>query len=140
MPRVAQLPRGWRRWSPAEKIEHLLVMSLDQGHEILSWPVAELDPPQLAVQEQMRHVMYVAGLSALLDGTLGREAARERERERVLARPISELPAPPFSRCQALWKTGWASGVTPIFGVFSMSQQILLTRNQPIAFVKVQLD
>ena len=64
MPRVAQLPRGWRRWSPAEKIEHLLVMSLDQGHEILSWPVAELDPPQLAVQEQMRHVMYVAGLRA----------------------------------------------------------------------------
>jgi hypothetical protein len=57
--------------------------------------VAELDPPQLAVQEQMRHVMYVAGMRALLDGTLGREAARDRERERVLARPISELPAPP---------------------------------------------
>ena len=25
---VAELPRGWRRWSPAEKVEHLLGMTL----------------------------------------------------------------------------------------------------------------
>ena len=43
MPRVADLPRGWRHWSPAEKIEHLLGMTLDEMVEILSWPIAELD-------------------------------------------------------------------------------------------------
>jgi hypothetical protein len=36
MPRVADLPRGWRHWSPAEKVEHLLGMSLDRCCEILS--------------------------------------------------------------------------------------------------------
>ena len=76
MPRVAQLPRGWRRWSPAEKIEHLLGMSLDQAHNILSWPPAELDPPRLAVQAQVRHVTFMVGVKALLDGKLGREIAR----------------------------------------------------------------
>jgi hypothetical protein len=44
MPRVADLPRGWRHWSPAQKIEHLLGMTLDDMAEILSWPIAELDP------------------------------------------------------------------------------------------------
>lgn len=44
MPRVADLPRGWRHWSPAEKIEHLLGMSLDDMAEIMSWPIAELRP------------------------------------------------------------------------------------------------
>jgi hypothetical protein len=36
MPCVADLPRGWRHWSPAQKIEHPLDMSLDRAHEILS--------------------------------------------------------------------------------------------------------
>jgi len=29
MPRVAELPSGWNRWAPAEKVEHFLGMSLD---------------------------------------------------------------------------------------------------------------
>jgi hypothetical protein len=37
MPRVAELPPGWRYWSPPEKIEHLLSMSLDDIYEIRSW-------------------------------------------------------------------------------------------------------
>jgi hypothetical protein len=41
-PRVAELPPGWRHWSPAEKIKHLI--GLDRCYEILSWPIAELDP------------------------------------------------------------------------------------------------
>jgi hypothetical protein len=41
MPRVADLPAGWRHWSPAQKIEHLLGMSLDDMAEIMSWPTAE---------------------------------------------------------------------------------------------------
>jgi hypothetical protein len=39
----ASKPPGWSRWSPVEKIEHLLGMSLDQAHDILSWPTDELD-------------------------------------------------------------------------------------------------
>jgi hypothetical protein len=41
MPPVADLPRGWRRFSAAEKIEHLI--GLDRCREILSWPLDELD-------------------------------------------------------------------------------------------------
>jgi hypothetical protein len=48
MPRTADLPPGWRHWSPAEKIEHLLGMTLDDMAEILSWPIAELDPFRLS--------------------------------------------------------------------------------------------
>jgi hypothetical protein len=42
MPRVADLPSGWRHFSTAEKIEHLI--GLDRCYEILSWPRAGLDP------------------------------------------------------------------------------------------------
>jgi hypothetical protein len=31
-------PPGWDRWSPAEKVEHLLGLSLDRMHDYLSWP------------------------------------------------------------------------------------------------------
>lgn len=77
----------------------ILGMRLDQAHHILAWPTAELDPPRLAVQGQVRHVIMTIGTKAALDGTLGREAARERDRERLvkeLAPRFSELwPAPP---------------------------------------------
>jgi hypothetical protein len=38
MPRVADLPPGWRHFSAAQKIEHLI--GLDRCYEILSWPWA----------------------------------------------------------------------------------------------------
>jgi hypothetical protein len=41
MPRVADLPPGWRHFSAAQKIEHLI--GLDRCYEILSWPHGELD-------------------------------------------------------------------------------------------------
>jgi hypothetical protein len=78
MPRVADLPRGWRHWSPAQKIEHL-GMSLDRAAEILTWPVAELDPLRLSLLMQVWHVVFIIGVKAYLDGKLGREAARERD-------------------------------------------------------------
>jgi hypothetical protein len=84
MPRVADLPRDWRRRSPAEKLQHLLGMSLDRAAEILSWSPAELDPLRLSVQVQVWRVVFVIGIKALLDGKLGREAARERKRAAVL--------------------------------------------------------
>jgi hypothetical protein len=37
MPRVADLPPGWRHFSAAQKIEHLI--GLDRCYEILSWRV-----------------------------------------------------------------------------------------------------
>jgi hypothetical protein len=36
-------PPGWNRWSDAEKVEHLLGMSLDRMHDYLSWPADGLD-------------------------------------------------------------------------------------------------
>jgi hypothetical protein len=84
MPRVADLPRGWRHWSPAEKIEHLLGMTLDDMAEILSWPIAELNPFRLSMKLQVIRIIFAIGAKALLDGKLGREAARERDRERAL--------------------------------------------------------
>ena len=43
-------PPGWNRWSPAEKAEHLLGLSLDRMHDYLSWPAADLDPHRLAAE------------------------------------------------------------------------------------------
>jgi hypothetical protein len=84
MPRVADLPSGWRHFTTAEKIEHLI--GLDRCDEILSWgPVTELDPLRLSFQTQVMRVFLRIGLKAVLDGTLAREAVRERERERILS-------------------------------------------------------
>jgi hypothetical protein len=93
MPRVADLPREWRHWSPAQKIEHLLGMTLDDMAEILSWPIAELDPFRLSVRLQVIRIIFAIGAKALLDGKLGRAAARERERDPVLERLSSGLRA-----------------------------------------------
>jgi len=74
-------------WSPPETgasrargacLEHLLGMSLDDIHEILSWPIAELDPFRLSVRMQVMRIVFAIGIKALLDGKLGREAALKR--------------------------------------------------------------
>jgi hypothetical protein len=94
MPRVADLPKGWRHFSAAEKIEHLLNMSLDDAHEILSWgPIAELDPFRLSVRMQVWRVVFMIGVKALLDGTLRREAARERNRKTIVEDLALQLKA-----------------------------------------------
>jgi hypothetical protein len=84
MPRVAELPSGWRHFSAAQKIEHLI--GLDRCYEILSWPWAGLDPLRRSIQMQVIRVLLRIGIKAMLDGTLGREAARERTRDAELAR------------------------------------------------------
>ena len=84
MPRVADLPSGWRHFTTAQKIEHLI--GLDRCEEILSWgPITELDPLRLSFQMQVINVFLRISLKAALDGTLACEAARERERERILS-------------------------------------------------------
>jgi hypothetical protein len=82
MPRVADLPPGWRHFSTAQKIEHLI--GLDRCYEILSWPWAGLDPLRRSMQIQVIRVLLPLGIKALLDGSLGREADRERSRATVL--------------------------------------------------------
>ena len=72
-------PPGWKRWSPAEKAEHLLGLSLDRMHEYLSWPADDLDPYRLAAQTQVIRVV------AMVAAKVGVEAHRERERERILS-------------------------------------------------------
>jgi signal transduction histidine kinase len=75
----ANKPRGWNRWSAAEKAEHLLGLSLDRMHDYLSWPADGLDPYRLAAQTQVVRVI------AMVAAKVGGEAARERDQARSLA-------------------------------------------------------
>ena len=72
-------PSGWDRWSAAEKVEHLLGLSLDRIHDYLSWPADGLDPYRLAAQTQVIRVV------ALVAAKVGEEARRQRDRQRVFA-------------------------------------------------------
>jgi hypothetical protein len=92
MPRVADLPKGWRHFSAAQKIEHLI--GLDRCYEILSWgPITELDPLRRSMQMQVMRVLLPIGIKAALDGSLDRELARERNRTAVLEELDRELGA-----------------------------------------------
>ncbi|HEX3522895.1 MAG TPA: hypothetical protein VHT52_12500, partial [Stellaceae bacterium] len=64
MPRVADLPPGWRHFSAAQKIEHLI--GLGRCYEILSWPRGELDPLRRSMQMQVIRVLLPIGIKALL--------------------------------------------------------------------------
>ena len=59
-------------------------MSLDDLFEITSWPIGELDPFRLSVRMQVCRIVFMIGTKAFLDGKLGRDAARERNRERII--------------------------------------------------------
>ena len=58
-------PPGWNRWSDAERVEHLLGMSLDRMHDYLSWSVNSLDPYRLAARTQIVRVIDLE----LVDGS-----------------------------------------------------------------------
>jgi hypothetical protein len=84
-PRAGLSHAEWRALSPGEKLERLFGMSLDDLYEIMSWePIAELDPARLSVRMQVTRVVLTVCVKAYLDGRLGREAARERDRQRIL--------------------------------------------------------
>ena len=84
-PRAGLSHAEWRALGPAEKLERLFGMSLDDLCEIMSWePIAELDQFRLSVRVQVVRVVFTICVKAMLDGTLDREAARERNRQRVL--------------------------------------------------------
>ena len=71
MPRVVDLPSGWRHFSAAQKIEHLI--GLDRCYEILSLPWAELDPLRRSMRMQVMWVLLPIGIKAAFDGSLDRE-------------------------------------------------------------------
>jgi len=87
--------------------DHLI--GLDCWYEISSWgPYRELDPLRRAFQMQVLRVFLSIGLKAMLNGTLDREAARERDGQRLLedARPQT----PPAGRTNGRANGGTASG------------------------------
>jgi hypothetical protein len=71
-------PPGWKRWGPAEEVEHLLGLSLDRMHKYLSWPADGFDPYRLAAQTQVIHVV------AMVAAKVGVKARRDRDRQRLL--------------------------------------------------------
>jgi hypothetical protein len=88
-------PPRWNRWSAAEKVEHLLGISLDRMREYLSWPADDLDPYRLAAQTQVIRVVAMVGAK------VGDQARREREGIKGGSRWFYSLPqffSPPLLR------------------------------------------
>jgi len=84
-PRAGLSHAEWRALGPAEKLERLFGMSLDDLYKIMSWePIAELDPFRLSVRVQVTRTVFTICMKPFLDGRLGRAAALERDRERIL--------------------------------------------------------
>src|SRR5215469_12899871 len=81
----ADKPAGWERWSDAEKVGHLLGLSLDRMDDYLSWPPDNLDPHRLAAQTQAARVVTMIAARA------GVEARRSREREQALQALVRDL-------------------------------------------------
>jgi hypothetical protein len=90
-PRAGLSQAEWRTLGPAEKVERLFGMSLDDLYEMMAWPIGELDPFRLSVRTQVARVVFTICLKAFLDGKLGREAACARDRERALSEHIREF-------------------------------------------------
>ena len=91
-PAGSNKPPGWNRWSPAEKAEHLLGLSLDRMHEYLSWPADDLDLYRLATQTQ---VIRVSQWSGPRSETRPGESARDGELCKLLRKIEAENPEKP---------------------------------------------
>jgi hypothetical protein len=61
-------------------------------YEILSWgSITELDPLRQSFQWQVMRVLWSIGIKAMLDGTLARDLARERNRAAMLEELARDL-------------------------------------------------
>ena len=65
-----------------QKIEHLI--GLDRSYEILSWSPDAFDPVRLSMKSQVIRIILSICTKAMLEGKLGRDATRERNRDSVL--------------------------------------------------------
>jgi len=73
------------------EIQHLIGM--DRCYKILSWPWSGLDPLRRSMKMQVLRIVFPICSKAMRDGTLAREIACERERERVLEELSREFAA-----------------------------------------------
>jgi len=98
MPRVADLPPGWRHFTTAQKIDHLI--DLDRWYEISSWgSYRELDPLRRSFQRPER----TEARHRRSDGTGKNRAMRRgceklRDGPRIKAMTISRPRCPNISR------------------------------------------
>jgi hypothetical protein len=76
----ANKPPGWNRWSPAEKAEHLLGLSLDRMRDYLSRPADGLD--------QRRPRSFVV---AMVGAKVGDQARRKREGRRIVQKLLRQI-------------------------------------------------
>ena len=60
----------------------------------MSWPIDDLDPFCLSVRVRVTRVVLTICFKAALDGRLGREAARDRDRERGPGRALRRIEEP----------------------------------------------
>jgi hypothetical protein len=117
MPRVADLPRGWA-FHDAEKIEHLI--GLDRCDEILWWgPITDLDTLRLSFQMQVMRILLRIGLTAVLDGQLGRRAAS----------PESRQESPDLACCEPVRRT--ATHAQPLEELDQRLRCFILIRLEP---------
>jgi hypothetical protein len=90
-PRAGLSNAQWRALSPDEKIERLLNIPLDRAAEILTWPLAELDPLRLSLRMQVSRIVFMIGMKAWREGKLGRECAPLRAPDPALEKLLLRL-------------------------------------------------
>jgi|SRR5215471_6762547 len=91
---AAELPKGWRHFSAAQKVDHLI--GPDRCYQILSWgSYNDLDPLRQSFQLQVIRVLLAIALKAALDGSLDRELERDRTRAAALNELARKLGAAP---------------------------------------------
>jgi hypothetical protein len=76
--------------SAAEKIEHLLGITLDRARDIMPGGRA-LSAPAECAHTQVWRIVFMIGVKALLGGKIGHEAACERNRDAVLEELTRQL-------------------------------------------------
>jgi hypothetical protein len=58
-------------------------MPLDRAAEILTWPLAELEPLRLSLRMQVWRIVFMIGMKAMREGKLGRECAPDPALEKL---------------------------------------------------------
>jgi hypothetical protein len=133
-----------RLGSPAEKVEHLLSLSLDRMAEYLSWPADGLDPYRLAAQRQVIRVVAMAAAKAGTRRLVDHEAIERFRRlmEESEARKAMETEAEAEdtrtgkarlaegAACEAFHCASWLGSVRVISGLprYSRTVPVMHTR------------
>ena len=80
------LPRQWRVWDAAQRLEWLLDASMETAAEVMTWgPLHLLDGQQLAIWDRVRHDIWTVALK------IGIENRHSAERAAALAELAKEV-------------------------------------------------